>query len=87
MSATNETPLMSEKQRPVKSFRSGALQVAIWKQVTEDRQLFYNVTVERTFKDKKNNEFRKTNSLRENDLPKARVLLAKAYEFIMEIKE
>jgi hypothetical protein len=71
---------------PVKSFRSGALQVAIWENesLTQEGQVssFRTVSFERRYKDK-SGEWKSSNSLRINDLPKAALLLAKAYEYLV----
>ena len=70
---------------PIKSLRSGAIQVAIWEnQTTHDGQQrsFHTVTLERRYKDKDGN-WKSTNSLRINDLPKATLILQKAYEYLV----
>lgn len=71
---------------PLKSFRSGALQVAVWENegMDQDGNVFVtqSVTFERRYKDK-NGEWKSTNSLKANDLPKAVLLLSKAYEYLV----
>lgn len=71
---------------PIKKFSSsGGLQVCVWKQVATKNgkaMEFSTVTLTRVYKDK-NEEWQKTESLKEQDIPKVRALLQKAYEFIV----
>lgn len=76
----------SSGNAPVKAFRSGAIQVTIWENenLTNEGQVmsYKTVSFERRYKDK-NGEWKSTNSLRANDLPKASLLLSKAYEYLV----
>jgi hypothetical protein len=71
---------------PVKTLKSGAIQVTIWENenlTPEGKvQLYKTVSFERRYKDK-NGEWKSTNSLKANDLPKAALLLSKAYEYLI----
>lgn len=71
---------------PVKSFRSGSIQVAIWENQTTgsdgQQQTFKTVRFERRYKDKDGN-WQSTSNLRVNDLPKASLILQKAYEYLV----
>jgi hypothetical protein len=86
----NQRPVSQPTKRsspgPVKSLKSGAIQVTIWENenLTPDGkvQLYKTVTFERRYKDK-NGEWKSTNSLKANDLPKAALLLSKAYEYLI----
>jgi hypothetical protein len=69
---------------PVKKIKIGGIEAAVWENTSSEGNKFYNVTMERNYKD--GEEWKKTSSLRENDLPKAILALQKAYEFIA-IKE
>lgn len=69
------------KNLPEKKFRAGAITVTIWRNETE-KGSFNSVQLDRSYKDKEDN-WKKTNSLRLNDLPKAALLLNKAYEYIV----
>ncbi len=77
------------KNSPEKKFRASPMSATIWANevISADGQtnVFRTINLERTYKDKEGN-WRKTNSLRVNDLPKAILVLNKAYEFI-SIKE
>jgi len=68
--------------KPVKKFSVGTIQVAVWDNASKDGQQFYNISMERSYKDKKD-EWQKTNTLRASDVPKATLALNKAYEFIV----
>jgi hypothetical protein len=76
----------SEGLRPVKSFRSGAINVSIWENETINAEgvptSYKTVSFDRRYKDK-NGEWKSTNSLRANDLPKAVLILQKAYEYLV----
>jgi len=81
-SAVQEKPSV----RPLKAFRSGAIQVSIWENEslsTEGQvQSYKTVSFDRRYKDR-NGEWKSTNNLRVNDLPKASLLLSKAYEYLV----
>ena len=67
---------------PEKRFRAGAISATVWKnQGIKDGQTseYSTVTFERSYKDKDRN-WQTTNSLRVNDLPKAAVVIQRAYE-------
>jgi len=71
-----------EKNKPEKKFRAGPVTATIWRNATEDGTKEYNtVSFDRVYKDK-NGEWKNTNSLRVNDLPKAAMVLSKAYEYL-----
>lgn len=69
---------------PVKKVKIKGVELAVWENESKEGNKFYNVSMERNYKD--GEEWKKTNSLRENDIPKAILALQKAYEF-MTIKE
>ena len=77
------------KNMPEKKFRASPISATIWSNEAKasDGQInvFRTITLERTYKDKEG-KWKKTHSLRTNDLPKAILVLNKAYEFI-SIKE
>lgn len=77
------------KNAPEKKFRASPMTATIWSNevVSQDGRLtvFRTINLERTYKDKEG-KWQKTNSLRVNDLPKAILVLNKAYEFI-SVKE
>jgi len=68
--------------KPELKFRAGSVQASIWKNetskdgVTKD---YYTVSFQRRYKDKEG-EWKSTDSLHVNDLPKAMVVIGKAYE-------
>lgn len=77
----NEQP----KKLPEKKFKIGAISATIWANevTTKDgkKAVYKTISFERRYKDK-NDEWQKTTSLRVNDLPKANLVLSKAYEYI-----
>ncbi len=69
---------------PEKKFRAGAISATVWKnQAEKDGKTveYRTVSFERNYLNK-NNEWKTTSSLRLNDLPKAVLVLQKAYEYI-----
>ena len=66
---------------PVKKIKIGAIEVAVWENTSNEGKKFFNTTMERSYKD--GEEWKKTNSLRDSDIPKTVLALQKAYEFIM----
>ncbi len=75
----------AKKNLPEKKFRAGLVTATIWKNKREDEEgnevTYKTVTFERSYKDDEDN-WRSTNSLRINDLPKAILVLEKAYEHL-----
>tara|TARA_Y100000310_G_C20255655_1_gene611213 strand:+ start:369 stop:656 length:288 start_codon:yes stop_codon:yes gene_type:complete len=71
---------------PEKKFRAGAISATIWlnkghKPSGEETE-YRTISIERSYTDKDGN-WQSNNSLRVNDLPKARVVLQKAYEYLV----
>ena len=75
-----------EGQKPEKKYKVGAISATIWKNEGKSEKddstfSFYSITIDRSYTDKEG-KWQKTNSLRSNDLPKAILVLNKAYEFV-----
>lgn len=73
------------KNLPERKIRVGAISATIWKNEGASKSgepfAYRTVSFERRYKDKAG-AWKSTNSLRHNDLPKASLVLAKAYEFL-----
>lgn len=71
---------------PEKTFRAGGISATVWQnkgQAKNGEEIDYRtISIDRNYKDKEGN-WQRTNSLRVNDLPKATVVLQKAYEFLV----
>jgi len=70
---------------PEMKFRAGAVSATVWQnegQRDGEVTQFNTIAIERSYKDKKD-VWQKTNSLRINDLPKAALVLTKAYEYLV----
>lgn len=71
---------------PEKKFRAGAISATVWQNKGQNKDgeevEFRTTSIERSYKDKEGN-WQTTNSLRINDLPRAVVVLQKAYEFLV----
>ncbi len=78
------------KQEPVhhpeKKFRAGPVSATIWLNKSHntngDEGEYYTVSMERSYTDKEG-KWQTTNSFRVNDLPKAAIVIQKAYEHIV----
>ena len=86
-STENKFSEHSAKQNmPEKKFRAGAISSTVWANPgkTKDGQdiTYRTVSIERSYTDKEG-KWQNTSSFRANDLPKATLVLQKAYEFIV----
>ncbi len=66
---------------PIKKFSAGGIQVAIWENEGKEGRVFHSVSFDRRYKDKE--EWKSTNSLKTNDIPKAIIALQKSYEYLV----
>ena len=70
--------------KPIQKFKAGGIQAAIWNNETEvngEKIDLKSITLQRTYKNKEG-DWKSTGSLKAGDLPKAMVVLGKAYEFL-----
>ncbi len=70
---------------PEKKFRAGAVSATVWLNKSQrigENNSYRTISIERVYKDRED-KWQSTNSMRMNDLPKAQVVLQKAYEFIV----
>ena len=71
---------------PEKKFSTGGLTATVWqnqgKSKTGEEVSFRTVSFQRRYMDK-NGEWQSTNTLRTNDLPRASLVLQKAYEYLV----
>ncbi|MFH1850367.1 MAG: hypothetical protein ABH879_09400 [archaeon] len=79
--AVCETPV----NQPERKFRAGPISATVWQNQGKNSKgeavIYRTVSLERGYKDR-DNEWQSTNTLRTNDLPKAALVLAKAYEHL-----
>lgn len=67
---------------PEKKIRAGAIQANVWRNKVPGKDAEYlTVTLDRSYKDKEGN-WKKTNSFRTTDIPKAVLCMNKAFEYI-----
>ena len=69
-------------KQPEKKFKAGAVSATIWKNNSEKGD-FSSIQLDRAYKDNKDNTWKHTNSFNASDLPKAIVVLNKAYEYLV----
>ena len=71
---------------PEKKFSTGVLNATVWENQGKNKEgldvSYKTVTFQRRYKDK-NGEWQSTSTLRINDLPKASLILQKAYEYLV----
>ena len=75
--------------KPEKKFRAGGIVATIWKNVIKDGDREFevrSVNLERSYKDK-DGEWKNTTSMRSADLPRAILVMQKAYEFCASTDE
>jgi len=75
-----------EQNKPEKRFAAGPVVAAVWlNRKKEELETFKTISLTRNYKDKDDN-WKSTNTFRINDLPKAILVLNKAFEYLT-IKE
>ena len=72
---------------PEKRFSTGAITATVWQNQVSGKNIgevadFKTISLQRSYKDR-NGAWQKTNSFRVNDLPRASLVLQKAYEYIV----
>jgi len=74
------------KKLPEKQFRAGAISATIWQNEGQKKDggiaSFNTISFERGYKDK-TGTWKSTSSLRTSDIPRALVVLNKAYEYLV----
>jgi len=70
---------------PIKKYSAGSIHVAIWENESKEGRVYQTVSLERSYKNK-DDEWKNTNSLRVNDIPKAVAALQKVYDELV-VKE
>ena len=73
--------------QPEKKFRAGAVSATVWLNQAQSKKTgqaveYRTISLQRGYKDK-NDQWQNTNSFRINDLPRAAVVLNKAYEYLV----
>lgn len=71
--------------KPEKTIRAGAIEASIWLNEAENGQ-FRTISLSRNYKDKEGN-WKNSGTLRTNDIPKAMLVLNKAYEYLALTEE
>ena len=77
----------TEGKQPEKKFTTGAISATVWEnqgtnKKTGEPVAFRTVALQRRYTDKEG-KWQSTNSLRVNDLPKAALVIQKAYEYLV----
>lgn len=72
---------MTTAEQPIKRFRMGAIQLAIWPNRDSKGRSFYTTTIARSYLNKAG-QWKKTDSLRPVDLPVIHSLTARAIDWM-----
>lgn len=67
--------------QPLKKFSVGSVSATIWENEGREGKNFFSVKLEKSYKDK-NDEWKNSNTFSVSDLPKVRLVIDKAYEFV-----
>ena len=71
---------------PEKKFIAGSVSACLWKNAITDKNNgmsgYYTISLQRNYKDK-NGNWQNSGSMRVNDLPKATLVLSRAYEYLV----
>ena len=74
-----------ENKKPEIKFKAGPISAAVWinsgQSKTGQMTEFRTISLNRVYKDKED-KWQHTNSMRVNDLPRAALVLTKAYEYL-----
>ena len=77
---------MNERNTPEKKFSTGAVTATVWQNQGKGRNgeavAYRTVSLQRSYKDK-NGVWQHANSMRVNDLPRATLVLQKAFEYLV----
>lgn len=81
---------MTKKNQPIKSFKAGRISVSIFENTvkTKDKKTttIKNAVFQKRYTDEKD-QWKTTNSLNVNEIPKAMTCLQRAYEYLISKKE
>ncbi len=69
------------ENKPEKKFRAGLVTATVWKNQSKEGKLYSTVSFEKGYKDTEG-AWKSTNKLSVSDLPRAMVVLGKAYEHL-----
>ena len=87
MEVSRMTQNKSTGNQPERKFRAGVISATVWlnqgqSKKTGETNSYRTISLQRGYKDQ-NNQWQNTASLRLNDLPRAALVLTKAYEYLV----
>lgn len=78
----NSEDFSSKENQPEKRFAAGPVVATVWlNRKKQEPETFKTISLVRNYKDKED-KWQSTNTFRVNDLPKAMLVLNKAYEYL-----
>jgi len=82
----NEPEQVRIKERPMKTFRAGAVSSAVWRRTGTGKDgqetVFWSVTFDKRYRDKEG-KWESSRFLNANDIPKAILALQQAYSYVI----
>ena len=76
----SEKETRKDSKAPIAKFSAGGIVAAIWENESKEGNPYGTVTLDKRYKS--GEEWKSTRSMRATDLPKAILVLQKAYEFL-----
>ena len=70
---------METKNLPKKTYKAGLLSISLWENEFENRKNT-SITFQKAYKEESSDEWKHTQNLNVNDLPKLRVLIDEVYK-------
>ncbi|MDP2666827.1 MAG: hypothetical protein Q8P05_05010 [Candidatus Diapherotrites archaeon] len=68
--------------QPIQKFQAGAVIASVWKNTSKEGAEYFSVSLDKRYKDAQG-DWKSSSSFKPADLPKAALLMNKAYEFIV----
>ncbi len=69
------------QKSPIASFSSGAIKVSVWENESKEGRKYATVSINKRYK--AGDDWKSTNSMRLDEIPKAVLALQKAYEYLL----
>lgn len=70
------------ENKPERRISIGAIQIAVWKNQRPDHSAYHTITIQKNYKSPEG-EWKQTQSIPANDLPKLQLALSRAFEYVM----
>lgn len=75
------------KQRPTRTIKFGSVQIAIWRNLTDDGREVFNATIERLYFDEKTQQWESSHSFGRRDMLEASKAFYEGHTVVSELHE